>query len=518
MVEPCSTPSNAATASGIVQRTEGERDITRVTFDLNTLDKDSPITLTAGRLNNFGLNVGIPIGQKNKYYSQHISQQISKRRREKFMKLPKFMQMKAARLLSKFPDAVEHVSEGEFSVRSETGHGSYRVMDKIDTWTCECRYFLEEGETCKHIAAVMLNLDRQIGAAIETADKTVRQSYTQNWEVYDLAQTAELRLFDPLLLGLVEGIEDPEPVRTTGRPRTGFSADLFCAIRKVASMYSCRRSYGFLETAHERKYLNSTPNYSISSRLLIRDDVTPILKELVSLSALPLAAVEEYATVAIDSSGFRTNSYGFYCQEKHGPSRRNVWLKASLLAGCRTHGVFRADITENTVADVTLFQELLGGAVQAGFDIGKATADKGYLSRANYNYGSELGISVFIPFKSGSIAIAKGSPTWKKMCHLFYLKRDEFDEEYHIRSNVESVFSAIKMKFGETIKSKNPIAQTNEAYCKIIAYNITVVIHEMFEHGLESHLLPVNGDSNESIVPNPYAQYKSLAEFDKANL
>ena len=64
IVEPCSSPSNAATASGIVQRTDGERDITRVTFDLNILDKDSPITLTAGRLNNFGLNVGIPIGQK----------------------------------------------------------------------------------------------------------------------------------------------------------------------------------------------------------------------------------------------------------------------------------------------------------------------------------------------------------------------------------------------------------------------------------------------------------------------
>ncbi len=433
------------------------------------------------------------------------------------MKLPELTRIKADRLLSKFPDAVKYVGEGEFSVSSESGHGSYRVMDKIDTWTCECRYFQEEEETCKHIAAVMLNLERQIGVTAEIVDRDARVSYSQNWEAYDLAQMAELRLFDPLLLGLVESIEDPQPARSTGRPRTEFSTDLFCAVRKVASMYSCRRSYGFLETAHEKKYLDSTPNYSISSRLLIREDVTPILKELVSLSALPLSAVEEFATVAIDSSGFRTNSYGFYCQEKHGPSIRNVWLKASLLAGCKTHGVFRAEITQSNVADATLFQELLGGAIQAGFDIGKATADKAYLSRANYNYGSELGISVFIPFKSDSIAMAKGSPAWKKMYHLFHLKRDEFDEEYHPRSNVESVFSAIKMKFGEAIKSKNPTAQINEAYCKIIAYNITVVIHEMFEHGLESHLLPIDNLTGNN-VPNPYRQYKYLTEFDKANL
>ncbi|MBX8636623.1 MAG: SWIM zinc finger domain-containing protein [Thermoplasmata archaeon] len=204
------------------------------------------------------------------------------------MKLPELTRIKADRLLSKFPDAVKYVGEGEFSVSSESGHGRYRVLDKIDSWTCECRYFQEEEETCKHIAAVMLNLDRQIGVTAEIVDKLAKVSYPQNWEAYDLAQMAELRLFDPLLLGLVESIEDPQPARSTGRPRTEFSTDLFCAVRKVASMYSCRRSYGFLETAHEKKYLDSTPNYSISSRLLIREDVTPILKELVSLSAFPL--------------------------------------------------------------------------------------------------------------------------------------------------------------------------------------------------------------------------------------
>ncbi len=52
------------------------------------------------------------------------------------------------------------------------------------------------------------------------------------------------------------------------------------------------------------------------------------------------------------------------------------------------------------------------------------------------------------------------------------------------RDNAESTFAAIKKKFGENIKSRNRIAQENEMLCKIIAYNITVLIHSMFELGI----------------------------------
>jgi transposase len=57
-------------------------------------------------------------------------------------------------------------------------------------------------------------------------------------------------------------------------------------------------------------------------------------------------------------------------------------------------------------------------------------------------------------------------------------------DHYHKRSNVESTFAAIKRKFGETIKSKNRVAQENEMLCKIVAYNITVLIHAMHELGI----------------------------------
>ncbi|MBI3412693.1 MAG: transposase [Candidatus Aenigmarchaeota archaeon] len=59
--------------------------------------------------------------------------------------------------------------------------------------------------------------------------------------------------------------------------------------------------------------------------------------------------------------------------------------------------------------------------------------------------------------------------------------REEFMRHYSKRSNCESVFSSIKKKLGDTLKSKNRIAQENELLAKILAYNITVLIQEMDE-------------------------------------
>jgi hypothetical protein len=58
-----------------------------------------------------------------------------------------------------------------------------------------------------------------------------------------------------------------------------------------------------------------------------------------------------------------------------------------------------------------------------------------------------------------------------------------------MHSNVELTNAAIKRKFGETQKSDNQVAQVNEHLTKIIAYNLTVIIHEMYENGISPDFL-----------------------------
>jgi len=43
----------------------------------------------------------------------------------------------------------------------------------------------------------------------------------------------------------------------------------------------------------------------------------------------------------------------------------------------------------------------------------------------------------------------------------------------------------IKRKFGDSLRSKGDIAMTNEALCKILCHNLVVLIHEMYELGID---------------------------------
>ncbi|MEX2109080.1 MAG: transposase [Gemmatimonadaceae bacterium] len=76
------------------------------------------------------------------------------------------------------------------------------------------------------------------------------------------------------------------------------------------------------------------------------------------------------------------------------------------------------------------------------------------------------------------------STAWRWLWHLYNLHRDEFLARYHARSNAESTFSSMKRVFGDTLRSRGRVAQTNELLLKVIVHNIVCVVHSMFELGI----------------------------------
>jgi transposase len=113
----------------------------------------------------------------------------------------------------------------------------------------------------------------------------------------------------------------------------------------------------------------------------------------------------------------------------------------------------------------------------------EVSADKAYLSRANLEAIEAVGAVPYIPFKSNSKG--DGPAAWRRMWGLFMYKQPEFLAHYHARSNVESTFSAMKRKFGDSVRSRDPIAQVNEVLCKALAFNLSMLVHAMYELGIE---------------------------------
>lgn len=93
-----------------------------------------------------------------------------------------------------------------------------------------------------------------------------------------------------------------------------------------------------------------------------------------------------------------------------------------------------------------------------------------------------LGAMPLIPFKSNASPASGG--LWEKMFLYFNLNRDEFLGRYHQRSNVESTFSMVKAKFGDSLRSKTDTAMKNETLCKLVCHNVCCLISAIYELGV----------------------------------
>jgi hypothetical protein len=113
--------------------------------------------------------------------------------------------------------------------------------------------------------------------------------------------------------------------------------------------------------------------------------------------------------------------------------------------------------------------------------LGNVMADKGYLSRANFQFVADRRGQAFIPFKKGkkksSTDSPKSYPAWKFAYHYWKTLRGLYMSIYHERSVIESVFSAIKKKYGDKLNCKNAKMRRREMSLRLIAYNIRILLY-----------------------------------------
>jgi len=410
----------------------------------------------------------------------------------------KLRAQKAKIILSR-EHAIRKVDNNIYLVQSQTGIGWYKIQWNGKEWACNCPDYTKNGHItpCKHLIALRIKYETGFYETEEEIPEIEPKKYTQGWKLYNMAQMQEFELFDQFLYQLISSIEEPEQ-NSRGRPRIKLKDQIFCCIMKVYSQLSLRRSQYLFNEALQRHQISHSPHFNNISNTLNKEEITPILHELVHLSAQPLASIE--TDFAIDSSGFRCSTFGNYCEEKHGTKRTRNWLKAHISTGVNTNIVADVIITDEHSADSPQFKKLMLNTSKF-FNIQEVSADLAYSSRKNLEIVDKLGGTAYIPFKKNATGRAGRSALWRKTFHYFQLHKEEFLEHYHKRSNVESTFGAIKKKFGESVKSKNRVAQENELLCKIIAYNIAVLIHEMIQLNGDSDLLSFNGLQKE-VLPS----------------
>jgi transposase len=492
---PGSSPSTVATDCGTVVFNDPEPDTARNALDSKFFGKSASSTEVRRSGHISGLTRGRRLDLILKYRQQYRS--IDRPMAGTKGPWSEETEQRAIRLISSHRESVRPDGKVRFLVESSDPRKPYEVFVDADGWTCNCPSWADRKTPCKHIVATARWLDPNPPPIIQEVTSPTRPSYSQpDWAKYDEAQQLEHQLFDRLLWDLLGNV--PERVCETGRrgrPTIPLRTQILVSTRKVHFCQSMRRVWGLLVVLNQdgKGMLARVPNYSAPSRFFNRPQAPGILVGLIEQSGAVLREIEDRGTVAIDSSGFCTTCRGAYCTEMHEPTRRHRWVKAHLAVGVKTHIVLSAVITDEHGGDSPQFGPLLRKVADAGHTPSMVVADKAYLSRENFAIAETLGIDPFIPFKSNSTGLSKGSrsPMWNRKFHEFMSKRDEFDEFYHQRSNAESAFSAIKRKLGEPLLSRTPLSRMSELLTKILAYNVGIVIQQSHLHGLEPGQLGV---------------------------
>jgi len=266
-----------------------------------------------------------------------------------------------------------------------------------------------------------------------------------------------------------------------GRPSLPLSDAIFSATFKVYSTVSGRRFMTDLREAHMRGFISKAPHYNSIFNYLENPELTPILQTLITESSLPLKSVE--TDFAVDSSGFTTSRFLRWYDHKYGKViEKHDWVKCHLMCGVKTNVVTAVEIHDRNANDSPLLPAMVENTSQ-NFQMAEVSADKGYASKANTSAVAKTGATPFIAFASHHRG--NGGGTWEKMYHYFSFRRTEFLQHYHKRSNVESTFSMMKRKFGDGLRSKTDVAMVNETLCKVLCHNLVVLIHEMYELGID---------------------------------
>jgi transposase len=383
--------------------------------------------------------------------------------------------------------------QGVWAVPSQSGKGSYLVnLNPLVPGDpmCNCPDYEARSQPCKHVYAVRYMIERESHAdGSETVTETVtltkkttapRKTYRQDWPAYNAAQVNEKAKFQALLSDLCRGItEEPRP-RKRGMQPLSLADAVFAAVFKVFSTVSGRRFSCDLADAHAKGYLSRLPHYNTVFSYLENAALTPILRNLIGVSAKPLKAVE--IDFAVDSSGFTSSRFVRWFDHKYGkPMQAHDWVKVSLMTGVKTNIVTAVEVDERYAGDCPRFKPLVMETAKT-FKLGEVSADSAYSSYENNDLVAELGGTPFIAYKANANPSKGGM--YEKMFHYYSLRRDEFLSHYHKRSNVETTFSMVKAKFGDSLRSKTDTAMTNEALAKVLCHNLCCVIQSMYELGI----------------------------------
>jgi len=285
----------------------------------------------------------------------------------------------------------------------------------------------------------------------------------------------EKRKFIDFSLSFIGNI-DLEGKQYKGRPRIHLKDIIKSLLVMAYHGFSYRRAESDLNKLYEEEFINRVPPRSVLNRHMTSEVTKKIIERLIEISALIF--IEHEDTLIIDSTWLAprmyTGGYRKVYDKKSAPLERVRKLHIACLKNSRIIACAKA--SKGTANDSPFFKDLVLKVVKNGFNIKMLLADAGYTGKENYAFCQTLNIrDVYIDFRKNATLRRAKSETWRKKLREFRENPEQWHENYRFRVIIEGVFSAIKRKQVNYLRSRLETAQDVELLLKCLVYNLTII-------------------------------------------
>jgi len=221
------------------------------------------------------------------------------------------------------------------------------------------------------------------------------------------------------------------------------------------------------------------PTHSVIHRGM-KKTTTKFLRKLLKKT---IQKVKEDRRTAIDSSGFTTKESSKWYDIRIGKeNQKKDYLKLHLLADVDSGQLLDARMTTSEKHDSPIGKTML----KRNWGIATVSGDKAYFSREACTIIASKNADPYLKPKENAKRQERGHPAYWQMMRDREKNPGDWEEAYHVRSFVESVFSSIKKRFGKALSSIKQRLKKRELLLKAICYNIKEALYNLKSSKLET--------------------------------
>ena len=180
---------------------------------------------------------------------------------------------------------------------------------------------------------------------------------------------------------------------------------------------------------------------------------------------------------AIDSTGLEAGYTSYYFVKRRNVKELTAYQtmlyakypQLTVVCDCSNHLILTVKTTRGPCPDIRMLIPTLQW-VPAGITMDTLLADAGYDSEVNHCYARELRkIRTIIPPKAG-----RRTDNLPRTKYRRQMKQRFNHKLYGQRSQVETVFSMIKRRWGSAVRSHGDLAQSRDMWLMAITHNLAI--------------------------------------------